>query len=76
MKEDAEKKLLLVVSELETTAEEAQANHERSRAMLELASSALRTLRDSLDEAERRGQQVDTTLLTASSSRMVEKLYV
>ncbi|XP_052025463.1 coiled-coil domain-containing protein 170 [Apodemus sylvaticus] len=58
MKENAEKKLLLVMSELETAAEETQANQERSRAMVELASSEMRTLRDSLDEAERRAQQL------------------
>lgn len=78
MKENAEKKLVLVMSELETTEQEVQANQERSRAMIELASLELKTLRKSLDEAERRGQQVDTNLLMESSSGhdgMVEKLY-
>ncbi|XP_031209327.1 coiled-coil domain-containing protein 170 isoform X1 [Mastomys coucha] len=58
MKENAEKKLVLVMSELETTEQEVQANQERSRAMIELASLELKTLRKSLDEAERRGQQL------------------
>uniref|UniRef100_A0ABK0L690 Coiled-coil domain containing 170 n=1 Tax=Rattus norvegicus TaxID=10116 RepID=A0ABK0L690_RAT len=58
MKENAEKKLMLVMSELETTVQEAQANQERTRAMIELASSELRILKKSLDEAERREQQV------------------
>lgn len=67
-KENAEKKLMLVMSELETTVQEAQANQERTRAMIELASSELRILKKSLDEAERREQQVDTNLLVESSS--------
>ncbi|XP_017445377.1 coiled-coil domain-containing protein 170 isoform X4 [Rattus norvegicus] len=58
MKENAEKKLMLVMSELETTVQEAQANQERTRAMIELASSELRILKKSLDEAERREQQL------------------
>lgn len=68
MKENAEKKLMLVMSELETTVQEAQANQERTRAMIELASSELRILKKSLDEAERREQQVDANLLVESSS--------
>lgn len=62
MKENAEKKLMLVMSELENTEQEARAHQERSRAMIELASLELKTLRKSLDEAERRGMQVDINL--------------
>ncbi|XP_021076543.1 coiled-coil domain-containing protein 170 [Mus pahari] len=58
MKENAEKKLMLVMSELENTEQEVRAHQERSRAMIELASLELKTLRKSLDEAERRGQQL------------------
>ncbi|NP_001357922.1 coiled-coil domain-containing protein 170 isoform 3 [Mus musculus] len=58
MKENAEKKLMLVMSELENTEQEARAHQERSRAMIELASLELKTLRKSLDEAERRGMQL------------------
>ncbi|XP_028620191.1 coiled-coil domain-containing protein 170 [Grammomys surdaster] len=58
MKENAEKKLTLVMSELETTEQEAQANQERTRAMIEVASIEMRSLRKSLDEAERREQQL------------------
>uniref|UniRef100_A0A8C6IFU3 Coiled-coil domain containing 170 n=1 Tax=Mus spicilegus TaxID=10103 RepID=A0A8C6IFU3_MUSSI len=58
MKENAEKKLMLVMSELENTEQEVRAHQERSRAMIELASLELKTLRKSLDEAERKGQQL------------------
>ncbi|XP_055471974.1 damage-control phosphatase ARMT1 isoform X2 [Psammomys obesus] len=58
MKEQAEKKLMSVKSELDSTEEEAKAYKERARAMIEVAVFELNTMRKSLDEAERREQQL------------------
>ncbi|OBS59515.1 hypothetical protein A6R68_09360, partial [Neotoma lepida] len=59
MKEEAEKKLMLVKSELETTEQEAKEDKERARAMIEVVTSELRTLKKTMEDAERREQQVD-----------------
>ena len=58
MKEKAEKKLLSVKSELETTEHEAKENKERARNMLEVVTSEMKTLKKSLEEAEKRERQV------------------
>ncbi|XP_060229186.1 coiled-coil domain-containing protein 170 isoform X2 [Meriones unguiculatus] len=58
MKEQVEKKLMSVKSELDNTEEEAKAYKERARAMIEVAVFELNTMRKSLDEAERREQQL------------------
>ncbi|XP_036024592.1 coiled-coil domain-containing protein 170 [Onychomys torridus] len=58
VKEKAEKKLLSVKSELETTEQEAREHKERARAMTEVITSELRTLKKTLEEAERREQQL------------------
>ncbi|KAL1770483.1 coiled-coil domain-containing protein 170 [Sigmodon hispidus] len=58
IKETAEKKLVSVKSELETTEEEAKADKERTRAMMEVITSELQTLKKTLDEAQRREQQL------------------
>ncbi|XP_076408941.1 coiled-coil domain-containing protein 170 isoform X2 [Peromyscus maniculatus bairdii] len=57
-KEKAEQKLMSVKSELETTEQEAKEHKERTRAMTEVVTSELRTLRKTLEEAERREQQL------------------
>ncbi|XP_012982218.1 coiled-coil domain-containing protein 170 isoform X1 [Mesocricetus auratus] len=58
LKEKAEKKIVLLKSELETTEEEAKADQGRTRAMIELAASELTTLKKYLEESERREQQL------------------
>ncbi|XP_027407662.1 coiled-coil domain-containing protein 170 isoform X2 [Bos indicus x Bos taurus] len=58
MKEKAEKKLLSVKSELETTEHEAKENKERARNMLEVVTSEMKTLKKSLEEAEKRERQL------------------
>ncbi|XP_028746057.1 coiled-coil domain-containing protein 170 [Peromyscus leucopus] len=58
MKEKAEQKLMSVKSELETTEQEAKEHKERARAMTEVVTSELRTLKKTLEEAERREQQL------------------
>uniref|UniRef100_A0A8C6W6B1 Coiled-coil domain containing 170 n=1 Tax=Nannospalax galili TaxID=1026970 RepID=A0A8C6W6B1_NANGA len=58
MKEEAEKKLLLVTSELDTTEHEAKEGKERARSMLAVVTSEMKTLKKSLDEAEKREKQL------------------
>ncbi|KAB0379597.1 hypothetical protein FD755_007381 [Muntiacus reevesi] len=58
MKEKAEKKLLSVKSELETTEHEAKENKERARNMLEVVTSEMKTLKKSLEEAEKRERKL------------------
>ncbi|KAI4567524.1 hypothetical protein MJT46_008737 [Ovis ammon polii x Ovis aries] len=58
MKEKAEKKLLSVKSELETTEHEAKENKERARNMLEVVTSEMKTVKKSLEEAEKRERQL------------------
>ncbi|XP_070652493.1 coiled-coil domain-containing protein 170 isoform X5 [Bos indicus] len=58
MKEKAEKKLLSVKSELETTEHEAKENKERARNMLEVVTSEMKTLKKSLEEAGKRERQL------------------
>ncbi|XP_031312417.2 coiled-coil domain-containing protein 170 [Camelus dromedarius] len=58
MKEKAEKKLLTVQSELDTTEHEAKESNERSRNMLEVVTSEMKTLKKSLEEAEKREKQL------------------
>eukprot|EP00069_Balaena_mysticetus_P000309 bmy_14548T0 len=54
MKEKAEKKLLSVKSELETTEHGAKESKERARNMLEVVTSEMKTLKKSLEKAEKR----------------------
>ena len=63
MKEKAEKKLLSVKSELETTEHEAKENKERARNMLEVVISEMKTLKKSLEEAGKRERQVGRNLV-------------
>lgn len=63
MKEEAEKKLLSVKSELETTEHEAKENKERARNMLEVVTSEMKTLKKSLEEAEKRERKVGRNLV-------------
>ncbi|XP_047625881.1 coiled-coil domain-containing protein 170 isoform X4 [Phacochoerus africanus] len=58
MKEKAEKKLLSVKSELDTTEHEAKENKERAKNMLEVVTSEMKTLKKSLEEAEKREKQL------------------
>ncbi|ELK26488.1 hypothetical protein MDA_GLEAN10007649, partial [Myotis davidii] len=58
MKEKAEKKLMSVRSELDSTEHEAQEDKERARNTIEVVTSELRTLRKSLEEAEKREKQL------------------
>nr|KAF6341015.1 coiled-coil domain containing 170 [Myotis myotis] len=58
MKEKAEKKLMSVRSELDTTEHEAQEDKERARNTIEVVTSELKTLRKSLEEAEKREKQL------------------
>lgn len=58
MKEKAEKKLLSVQSELDATEHEAKEDKERARNMMEVVTSETRTLKKSLEEAEKREKQV------------------
>ncbi|XP_024407986.3 coiled-coil domain-containing protein 170 isoform X2 [Desmodus rotundus] len=58
MKEEAEKKLLSVKSELDTTELEAKEDKERARNMMEVVTSEMRTLKKSLEEAEKREKQL------------------
>lgn len=63
MKEKAEKKLMSVRSELDTTEHEAQEDKERARNTIEVVTSELKTLRKSLEEAEKREKQVGRHLV-------------
>ncbi|KAM9233940.1 coiled-coil domain-containing protein 170 [Dugong dugon] len=58
MKEKAEKKLMSVKSELDTTEHEAKDHKERSRNMIEVVTSEMKTLKKSLEEAEKREKQL------------------
>ncbi|XP_014387631.1 PREDICTED: protein-glutamate O-methyltransferase isoform X1 [Myotis brandtii] len=58
MKEKAERKLMSVRSELDTTEHEAQEDKERARNTIEVVTSELKTLRKSLEEAEKREKQL------------------
>lgn len=63
MKEEAEKKLMSVKSELDTTEHEAKENKERARNMIEVVTSEMKTLKKSLEEAEKREKQVGLNLV-------------
>nr|XP_058145519.1 coiled-coil domain-containing protein 170 isoform X2 [Dasypus novemcinctus] len=58
MKEKAEKKLMSVKSELDTTEHEAKEDKERARNMLEVVTREMKTLKKSLEEAEKREKQL------------------
>ncbi|XP_012590566.1 PREDICTED: coiled-coil domain-containing protein 170 [Condylura cristata] len=58
MKEKAEKKLMSVKSELDTTEHEAKEDKERARNMIEVVTSEMKTLKKSLGEAEKREKQL------------------
>ncbi|XP_077005398.1 coiled-coil domain-containing protein 170 [Tamandua tetradactyla] len=58
MKEEAEKKLISVKSELDTTEHEAKEDKERARNMIEVVTSEMKTLKKSLEEAEKREKQL------------------
>ncbi|ELW72767.1 hypothetical protein TREES_T100017502 [Tupaia chinensis] len=57
MKEKTERKLVSVKSELDTTEHEAKEHKERARNMIEVVTSEMKTLRKSLEEAEKREKQ-------------------
>nr|XP_054110498.1 coiled-coil domain-containing protein 170 isoform X3 [Callithrix jacchus] len=63
MKEKAEKKLMSVKSELDATEHEAKENKERARNMIEVVTSEMKTLKKSLEEAEKREKQVGLNLV-------------
>lgn len=67
MKEKAEKKLMSVKSELDTTEHEAKEDKERARNIIELVTSETKTLKKSLEEAEKREKQVGINLVMKSS---------
>nr|XP_010586503.1 coiled-coil domain-containing protein 170 [Loxodonta africana] len=58
MKEKAEKKLMSVKSELDSTEHEAKEHKERARNMIEVVTSEMKTLKKSLEEAEKREKQL------------------
>ncbi|XP_008579860.1 PREDICTED: coiled-coil domain-containing protein 170, partial [Galeopterus variegatus] len=58
MKEKAEKKLMSVKSELDTTEYKAKEDKEKSRNMIEVVTSEVKTLKKSLEEAEKREKQL------------------
>ncbi|XP_037376559.1 coiled-coil domain-containing protein 170 isoform X2 [Talpa occidentalis] len=58
MKEKAEKKLMSVKSELDTTEHEAKEDKERARNMIEVVTSEMKMLKKSLVEAEKREKQL------------------
>ncbi|XP_062954444.1 coiled-coil domain-containing protein 170 [Cynocephalus volans] len=58
MKEKAEKKLMAVKSELDTTEYKAKEDKERSRNTIEVVTSEVKTLKKSLEEAEKREKQL------------------
>jgi acyl-CoA hydrolase len=62
MKEKAEEKLMAVQSELDATELEAKEDKERARNMIEVVTSEMRTLKKSLEEAEKREKQVSRNL--------------
>ncbi|XP_054992723.1 coiled-coil domain-containing protein 170 [Sorex araneus] len=58
MKEKAEKKLLSVKSELDSTEHEAKEDKEKARKMMQGVTSEMKTLKKSLEEAEKREKQL------------------
>ncbi|XP_045699596.1 coiled-coil domain-containing protein 170 [Phyllostomus hastatus] len=58
MKEKAEKKLLSIQSELDATEHEAKEDKERARSLVEVVTRETRTLKKSLEEAEKREKQL------------------
>uniref|UniRef100_G1T5L1 Coiled-coil domain containing 170 n=1 Tax=Oryctolagus cuniculus TaxID=9986 RepID=G1T5L1_RABIT len=58
MKEKVEKKLISVKSELDTTEHDAKEDKERARNMIEVVTSEMKTLKKSLEEAEKREKQL------------------
>ncbi|XP_058591647.1 coiled-coil domain-containing protein 170 isoform X2 [Neofelis nebulosa] len=58
MKEKAEKKLMSVKSELDSTEHEAKEDKERARNLVEAVTSEMKTLKKSLEEAEKREKQL------------------
>ena len=66
MKEKAEKKLMSVKSELDSTEHEAKEDKERARNMVEAVTSEMKTLKKSLEEAEKREKQVGRNLVVKS----------
>ncbi|VFV18114.1 Hypothetical predicted protein [Lynx pardinus] len=58
MKEKAEKKLMCVKSELDSTEHEAKEDKERAKNMIEVVTSEMKTLKKSLEEAEKREKQL------------------
>ncbi|XP_040304807.1 coiled-coil domain-containing protein 170 isoform X2 [Herpailurus yagouaroundi] len=58
MKEKAEKKLMSVKSELDSTEHEAKEDKERARNTIEVVTSEMKTLKKSLEEAEKREKQL------------------
>uniref|UniRef100_H0WTX8 Coiled-coil domain containing 170 n=1 Tax=Otolemur garnettii TaxID=30611 RepID=H0WTX8_OTOGA len=58
MKEKAEKKIKSIQSELDTTEHEAKENQERARNMLDVVTREMKTLKKSLEEAEKREKQL------------------
>ncbi|XP_058520062.1 coiled-coil domain-containing protein 170 [Ochotona princeps] len=58
MKERAEKKLMSVKSELDTTEHDAKEDKERARNMMEVVTREMKTLKKSLEEAEKRERQL------------------
>lgn len=68
MKENAEKKLTSVKSELDTAEHEAQEAKERARNMMDMVTREAKTLKKSLEEAEKREKQVGRNLVTKPPS--------
>lgn len=66
MTEKAEKKLMSVKSELYSTEHEAKEDKERARNMIEVVTSEMKTLKKSLEEAEKREKQVRRNLVVKS----------
>ncbi|XP_007941420.1 coiled-coil domain-containing protein 170 [Orycteropus afer afer] len=58
MKEKAEKELLSVKAELDTTKQEAREHKERTQNTMEVITSEMKTLKKSLEEAEKREKQL------------------
>lgn len=67
MKEKAEQKLLSVKSELHTAEHEAKKDKERARNVIEVVTREGKTLKKSLEEAEKREKQVGRNLVTKPS---------
>ncbi|XP_006882865.1 PREDICTED: coiled-coil domain-containing protein 170 [Elephantulus edwardii] len=58
LKEKAEKQLLSVRAELDSSEHEAKEHKERARSMMDVVASEVKTLRKSLEEAEKREKQL------------------